>query len=177
MKKKNNTLFNYILLVLNIIVVVFLILSYISTFISPEKHWSIALIGLAYPILAFINMMFVLIWIIKLNKYCLISIIALILGWNTLNKYISFNNTKKQIPTKNVLKVMSYNVRNFDLYNYLPHWQLNFKNRNKIYELLTKESPDIICFQEFVHDAKHEFKTDDTIAKQWRKSIGKGQKK
>ena len=43
---------------------------------------------------------------------------------------------------------MSYNVRNFDLYN----WSGNKKTRSKIMGLIRKESPDIVCFQEFYTD-------------------------
>jgi len=59
--------------------------------------------------------------------------------------------------------VISYNVRNFDLYNYGKKWELNFTKRNKIFSLLRKESPDIICFQEFVNDLSGAFKTKDTM--------------
>ena len=43
---------------------------------------------------------------------------------------------------------MSYNVRNFDLYN----WSGNKKARSKIMKLIGEESPDIVCFQEFYTD-------------------------
>lgn len=43
---------------------------------------------------------------------------------------------------------MSYNVRNFDLYN----WSGNKKTRAKMMSLIGKENPDIICFQEYYTD-------------------------
>ncbi len=64
---------------------------------------------------------------------------------------------------KDYFKVISYNVKNFDLYNYGKNWQLNFTNRNNIFKFLQKESPDILCFQEFVNDTSGKFKTKDTL--------------
>jgi len=40
---------------------------------------------------------------------------------------------------------MSYNVQNFDLYN----WEKNKDTRNNILEFIDKKSPDVINFQEF----------------------------
>jgi endonuclease/exonuclease/phosphatase family metal-dependent hydrolase len=121
-----------------------------------------AFFGLAYPLILFANIFFILIWIIKRNFYFLISLVSIIIGWQVLIRFTVTNKKTENVP-KNAIKVMSFNARNFDLYNYHPHWKLNFEKRNKIFALLKKESPDIICFQEFVHDAKGNFKTHDTI--------------
>ena len=43
---------------------------------------------------------------------------------------------------------MSYNVKNFDLYN----WSGNKETRHKIMKLIQHENPDIICFQEYYSD-------------------------
>ncbi len=58
---------------------------------------------------------------------------------------------------------MSYNVRNFDLYN----WSGNKKTRSRIMDLIRKENPDIICFQEFYTDDE-EFHNEEYI----RDSLG-----
>src|SRR5205085_1428358 len=59
------------------------------------------------------------------------------------------------------LKIMSFNVRLFDLYN----WFHNTETRQKIFDFLEKESPDIICFQEFyTSDGKNpSFRNEDTL--------------
>ena len=59
--------------------------------------------------------------------------------------------------------MISYNVRNFDLYSYKKNWEPNYAKRNKIFKFLQKESPDIICFQEYVNDLSGKFKTKDTL--------------
>ncbi|MDD5570788.1 MAG: endonuclease/exonuclease/phosphatase family protein [Bacteroidales bacterium] len=162
MRKNKNKIFNRIVLLLNLTVVIALFISYISQYVSPEKYWHMAFFGVAYPLVLIANIFFIFIWAIKRNFYFMISLISILIGWHVLTRFVVINKKTDNLP-KNTIKVMSYNARNFDLYNYLPKWKLNFEKRNKIFDLLTKESPDIICFQEFVHDALKQFKTHDTI--------------
>lgn len=55
---------------------------------------------------------------------------------------------------------MSYNVRVFDLYN----WSNNGETKNKMFDMMRKEKPDIMCLQEFFHFAdKRYFNTLDTL--------------
>ena len=57
------------------------------------------------------------------------------------------------------IKIMSYNVRLFDLYN----WNDNIKSRNKIFNLIKNQNADILCFQEFYYDETNRFNTLDTL--------------
>lgn len=50
---------------------------------------------------------------------------------------------------------MSYNVRDFDLYN----WSENANSKEKIFETIKEKNPDVICFQEFYTDSSEEFNT------------------
>lgn len=59
------------------------------------------------------------------------------------------------------LKVMSFNVRLFNLYN----WFHNQETRSAIFRFLERESPDIVCFQEFYHseDPKENYHNTDSL--------------
>jgi endonuclease/exonuclease/phosphatase family metal-dependent hydrolase len=57
---------------------------------------------------------------------------------------IGFNAYKPEGDTPHI-KVMSYNVRNFDLYN----WSHNEQSRKGMFAIINDESPDIACFQEY----------------------------
>ena len=152
------------LLILNLVFLLGLLLSYLSPYISPELFWLMAFIGLAYPLLLFSNLIFVGLWLVLRKRYFLISLLGVLIGFYHVGNLFQWNKTNKGLPSEGInLKVLSYNVRNFDLYNYGPGWTLNFTNRNKIYNYLGEEDFDIVCFQEFVHDRKKQFKTLDTI--------------
>jgi len=154
-----------ILLLINAGFALLLLLSYLAPYISPGLFWPMAFMGLAYPAFLFINIAFIGLWLIFRRWYFLASLLVILVGFHHVGNLFQWNNTSKSLPEQGLnLKVLSYNVRNFDLYNYGPGWTLNFVNRNKIYDYLTREDYDIIFFQEFVHDRKGQFKTLDTLS-------------
>lgn len=139
---------------LNVFVICLLLLSYLSLYISPALFWPIAFAGFAYPIFLVFNIFFVLFWLVFLKKYFLFSLIAILIGYNQIKTYVKFSGADNKISLENTLKVMTYNVRLFDLYN----WQNNSgkSTRSAIFELIKSESPDILCLQEYYSGAgKH----------------------
>jgi endonuclease/exonuclease/phosphatase family metal-dependent hydrolase len=72
-----------------------------------------------------------------------------------------FHLGKGNENAKNGIKVLSYNVRNFDLYN----WSGNKETRHKIFSFLKDESSDIICLQEFFQGDSGYFETVDSVMK------------
>lgn len=167
MKKKWHLSFiGKIFLFLNFIAVFFLLLSYIARWVPPDKMWFFAFLGMAYPIFFVINLIFVIIWLItSRKKFFLISLFALIIGWGQIRAFISFHAKTDEQTIHPRIKMMSYNVRIFDLYNWEN--QHNIYTRNKIFNLIKKESPDILCIQEFFSDSdkRRNFNTLDTLVK------------
>ena len=141
----------------NLVFAVFLIFSFLSRYISPATIWLPAFLGLAYPYILAANFIFLGFWLSRKKKEFLISFLAILLGWHTLTGYISLHPThlfkKRQFETlerpdrvKNgQLKVMSFNVRTFDRYN----WADNPSTRADLLQLISEEDPDILCIQEF----------------------------
>ena len=72
--------------------------------------------------------------------------IAILLGWNFLISFLQFNfNEKKINRSKPEIKVLSYNVRVFNRWN----WS-NEKNRGiKAIKFIKKTASNIVCLQEF----------------------------
>jgi endonuclease/exonuclease/phosphatase family metal-dependent hydrolase len=162
--KRKESFFGKLILFLNSIAVLILLMIYLSVRVSPEVFWPLAFLGLIYPLVLLINVGFVIIWLIRKKFYFLISVTAILIGYNHLSSFIQYTNTRKMPPEKGInLNVLSYNVRVFDLYNYGPQWQHNFTQRNNIFRFLDEKDFDIICFQEFVHDKTGAFKTADTL--------------
>lgn len=160
---------NRIILIVNYIAVFALLISYLAPFISPENFSFIALFGLAYPLLFLINLLFVVCWLILWKKKFLLSCVALFAGGFIFINFLSLKpalrkpefSVRKAENTvrKKEIKIISYNVRLFDLYN----WTDNLLTRNKIFDRLREESADIICFQEFYKDDSNRFNTLDTL--------------
>lgn len=141
----------------------FLFLAYVSVYINPNQIWWVAVFGLLYPVSLFMNLIFLGYWIFrKKGKPILISLVLILMGWSHLANTFQFTYADKGTPKPNTsLKVMSYNVRLFDLYN----WSHNKKTRDRIFDFIDEQQSDIICMQEFYKDDSNNFNTLDTLIK------------
>ncbi len=147
---------------INLLAALLLLITYPAPFVNPQQFWFVSILGLLYPFALFINCIFILYWLLKRSAYLLFSLIVVVLGWNLLSHSFAFNlfSSPSQEPD-NAVKIMSYNVQNFDLYN----WNENIDSRNKMLDLIQKEEPDIICFQEFYSEDGGEFENIGHIKK------------
>ncbi len=132
-----------LLLIFNFTAAIALIFTSIAGYISPAAFWPIALVGMAFPLLVVLNMAFMLLWIILWKKEAAISILALLFTIWHIPKFIGFN--EKETPPNGVkkIRVMTYNVHLFNLYE---SENGNFK---EMFEYIKSKEADVICFQEF----------------------------
>ncbi|MCF8345991.1 MAG: endonuclease/exonuclease/phosphatase family protein [Bacteroidales bacterium] len=138
-----------ILLLINILFALILLLSYTAPVINPAIILFPAFLGLAYPYLVLINMVFLVYWTIRFRKELLISLVVILIGWGHLMNLIPLNfgegSGSKNLPESNLIGLMSYNVRTFDQYN----WSQQDNSFDGIFDVIKNQSPDILCFQEF----------------------------
>lgn len=158
--------FSYgILLSLNLLAAAALIFTYLAPFINPSKFLLPALFGLAYPYFLIINLIFLFYWIIRLKKELVISLVIILMGWSHLNNLLPMSGKNHDLPVEETegrtFKVLSYNVRGFDCYN----WTDDPKTREEIFTFLQDQAPDIICFQEYYTSTKKGQKQSD-VARQ-----------
>ena len=145
----------------NHIAVIALLISYLAPHVSPENFWIIAFFGLAYPILVIINILFLIYWAIQIKKRAFYSFVVIIAGFANLHSYCQFTFNETPNGTKKMISVMSYNVKVFDLYN----WSNNNKTRNKMFQLINNESPEVACFQEYFHRDSSKYSNTDSLMK------------
>ncbi len=154
---------NRIFVVLNYIAAACLLAAYLAPYVSPANFWYIAFFGLSYPILVLVNLLFVIYWGIQLKWRALISLVIILAGWMTLRSFVqvSFAGSAPAYTSATRLKVMSYNTRLFDLYN----WSGDKGTRDKMLELIGGEAPDILCLQEFYNSETGKNRNLDTLLK------------
>lgn len=152
------------MVVVNLIFICLLFASYLSMYLSPEKFWPIAFAGLIYPLILVSNLFFVLFWIVFLKKYFLLSLIAILLGYNQIKTCVRFPGPEHTLSLGHSIKIMTYNVRLFDLYNWRN--ETSKATRTSIFGLINEESPDILCLQEYYSGAGKQADFGDTICKQ-----------
>ncbi|MCW3124772.1 MAG: hypothetical protein JWO03_430 [Bacteroidetes bacterium] len=79
------------------------------------------------------------------KKLLLLNLAALLLSWPFLRTVISLHLSTGE---EKGIRIMSYNVKNFDLYN----WTGNSETRAEMMQLIHQENADVICFQEYYSD-------------------------
>lgn len=134
---------------LNIVALVVLLASCMATYIEPQKYWQLAFIGFAFPVVLVINVFFLLLWIVKQDAFGLISIIAIALTYAYIQSSFAVNFIEEN--EEEGIKLMTWNVKNFDLYN----WSNQKRTRAEMLQVIKNENPDILCMQEFYSDSKH----------------------
>jgi endonuclease/exonuclease/phosphatase family metal-dependent hydrolase len=149
--------------VLTVVCLSSLLLSYICPFIHPETIWIIPFFGLAYPVIVCISLFFLLYWALLRSRWFFVVLGVILLGGKLHFRTLAITFSPVEATEQDeVLKIMSYNVRLFDLYN--ESLTERNKNRNAIISYIHEMSPDVICFQEFYHqDKPSSFATKDTL--------------
>jgi endonuclease/exonuclease/phosphatase family metal-dependent hydrolase len=158
--KKIFTLKN-ILKGITILVSLSLLLSYLSPFVRPDSWEIIPLFGLAYPVIIICHLLITIVWIFINKKWALGLGVLILLGGNLHFRTFTIGGGDDPKGATEV-KIMSYNVHLFDLYN--PDPKQAQINKDKIIHYVDQEDPDIVCFQEFYHqDRPSDFITKDTL--------------
>ena len=121
-----------------------LLISYLLPYLPPKSFATLSVLSLGVPLLILLNILFFIYWVLQVKKQMLLSLVVLILGWSYLSSMYKFSSSKK-VENENNISVMSYNVRLFNIFGWLP----NKTVKADITELIKKEQPDILCLQEY----------------------------
>jgi vancomycin resistance protein VanJ len=140
---KKLSLINKIIYLLNSFLATILLLSYLLPYVSPKNIPTFAILSLLVPPLIILNIFFLIYWILNLKKHFLLSTIILVIGGVFSTPLYKLTENKSSLHDD--LKVMSYNVRMFN------HWKwIDDQNiPGKISAFVSKQSPDILLFQEY----------------------------
>ena len=128
---------------INIIAAIAIVAAYIAPFINPNYIGVVAYFGIGFPILLYINGFFIVFWLFVKRKYMWLSLLLILLGFPMISRHLQI--FPKRTDTKQGIKILSYNIRNFQ--------QLGSKNKKSTMEsiarLISEQNPDIVCIQEF----------------------------
>ncbi|CAN5408730.1 endonuclease/exonuclease/phosphatase family protein [soil metagenome] len=151
-------------LIFNLVAAALLLLSQVSPGFSPSRIWFMELVAMSYPFFLVLNIFFVFYWLLKFHRFLFISAAIIIMGYDKISQLYSPTMFRVDVmPPPGSIKIMSYNVRLFDLYN----WSGNQKTRSKIFSYLNKEQPEVLCIQEYYSSEhpKNDYNNNDTIPK------------
>ena len=147
---------------LNLWVILFTLFAYIAPFISPAQMSFLMFFGVAFPLLLIINFIFVGLWAISRYRYWWYSAAVIAIGWSHLTSVFgvhfgqpeSLNTVEERNPDtvgkggqkENGLRVMTYNI-----HGAIPIGKKSLvQSRLELSRFLEKQSPDVLCLQEFL---------------------------
>ena len=110
---------NKIIFGINSLFAMMLLLAYILPYVSPKNFAFLAVLSLAVPFLILSNLLFLVYWLLNVKKQLLLSLFVLVLGFNYIGSLYKFSSSKN-IKDDNSISIMNYNVRLFNLYDWIP---------------------------------------------------------
>ena len=153
-------LFHSFFATLTIFFALSLITSAYSDYISPEKNILFAYAGLFFPILLFINFLFLIYWL--LVKKWLLSFILLAtfaICWKPFTVFCPFHFKTNDLPKEELIKVLSYNVMSFAYKNHSK------EEPNKIIQYIAESEADIVCLQEYMVSERSNLMSSKDVVK------------
>ncbi len=128
--------------IINVVLIILLMLTLVSSLIKGLPLLAVS--GLFFPVVFFANLFFTVFWLIFSRKKAVISLIFILIGFNTFLNHFAFNFGKSDVKPQ--FTVVSYNVQGFSHSNDL---RLLNATKNEIMHFLLSQNPDIVCLQEF----------------------------
>ncbi len=157
-RKKLNW-FGRVVLFFNWFAIFGLLLAELSPYVNPARLWPFAFFGLIEPAFIIFNLLFLIYWLIRRKRQVFYTVGALLIAGLHLNLQYQISFGEQDPAPANSFKLMSWNVKLFDLYN----WTGNTETRTKMFGVITAQEPDVLCLQEFYTQDKGTFRNLDTI--------------
>ncbi|WP_294824880.1 endonuclease/exonuclease/phosphatase family protein [uncultured Flavobacterium sp.] len=144
--------FNKVMFSFNIVLTVLTFIAYLLPFMAPKLFPFLSVFTLVLPLLLVLNFLFFMYWLLQTKRQMLLSGVVLLLGITFVSKFYKFSSTN--LPEeKEDFTLMSYNVRMFNLYEWLPRRDI----AEKIMGFVKEKNPDIVCLQEYSKKGKASF--------------------
>jgi len=140
---KNLNFIDKLLYIVNSILAILLLFSFLLQFIKPSLFPYLSFMSLSVPILIIINLLFFTYWLVKLKKQFILSLFVLLIGYSQVLSFFKFSDNLERV-SPDTISVMSYNVRLFNLYNWIDS-----DVENDIISFIGSQEPDVINMQEY----------------------------
>lgn len=140
--------FNKVMFAFNIVLTVLTFIAYVLPFLAPKLFPLLSVLTLILPLFLILNGLFFCYWLIQLKRQVFLSGIVLLLGITFISKFYKFSSN--DLPkTEKDFTVMSYNVRLFNLFDWIKSDNVG----DAILSFINEQNPDILCVQEYSENA------------------------
>ena len=137
------------IILLNVVIALLFLITCCNAFLHPDKWWFISLLSFLFPLFLVMLLGFLFFWLFISDRWSLISLISLIIGWQNIHAFFGMSLAKKDFSHKeeNALRIMTWNIRRWD--EFITKKTGASGHRLPTLELVAKQQADLLCFQEF----------------------------
>lgn len=144
--------FNKLVFLVNVLITIMTVMAYALPFLAPKLFPFFSVFTLFLPFFLILNALFFCYWALLLKKQALLSGLVLLAGITFISKFYKFSGS--ELPeTEKDFTVMSYNVRLFNLFKWLPG-----DIPENIRGFINEQNPDVLCLQEYSEGARIDLK-------------------
>lgn len=140
--------FNKGIFVFNIVLAVLTFIAYALPFLAPKLFPLLSVLSLILPLFLILNGLFFIYWLIQLKRQFFLSGLVLLMGITFVNKFYKFSSNAVANQEKD-FSVMSYNVRLFNLFDWIDDPNVG----DTILSFINEQNPDVLCIQEYSENA------------------------
>jgi len=162
MKKKKPTFIDKVVRLAAVVLAITLVLGFVAGKFDPREYKYIPFFGLAYPFILFLNILMIGWWCVRKRwMFAMATVVLIMVGWGALTATIGiFGKSDDQLnKDPEHVRMMTYNVHSFK-----PYGLENIESvKEQMLELIKKENPDIICFQEYFTRHKGPYDITDSL--------------
>ena len=160
-KKPRKSLLERIIWIATVAMTFLLLIAIVSPLFSPAKTWPPAFFGLAYPYIALLTMIFAIVMAIFNFKKALLPLLIFFAGIGQCKHTINFCGQKNDFSKEETdLKILSQNVHLMGIYD-----TTGIITIDSLLNVISSESPDVACFQEFYLHEKYTGKNCEPFMK------------
>ena len=138
-----------VFLIIHIIASLIFLLACVAHELDPIEWWFVSLLGLGFGFILVTLIAFIFFWLVFKPKFILLSLLPLLIGFNSIGLFFALNTTQKfnYQKSKETLRVAHWNVARF-----LELKRNNNKGsqtRLKMMDQIKEQNADVLCMQEF----------------------------
>jgi endonuclease/exonuclease/phosphatase family metal-dependent hydrolase len=157
--RKSLSWFSRVIFFFNWFAIISLLCADAAPWVNPERIWPFAFLGLIQPALIIVNILFLLYWLIRRKRQMFFSLAVILISFMHFNRQYQISIGNLGTAPEKSIRLMSWNVKLFDLYN----WSGNKETREKMFNLIRSEDPAVLCLQEFFSEDAGTFRNLDTL--------------
>ena len=145
-----------IFIILNSIVVVLFLIGCLVPYLNPVTWWFMGFLGLMFPYLALLLLLFIFFWLVIKPKFFLLPLLTLLIGYKQLSVLFAVNKIQTFSEKKDSthLRIINWNIRSLEgLSNKASKKRVD---RATIPSAIIDQNADVVCLQEFNTSSKQD---------------------